>query len=618
MGFLGSVLGGNANQFQATAPTNQFQATDPAAATTLEQANQQARGGNGPASGTIAQQSALSQQLQAASNGQGPNPALEQLRQTTQQNINAGAGQAASARGINPALAARMAVDTSAGLNQQAAGQGATMAAQQQIAARGQLGQNLAQTAGTQLGQQAAGTSALGTAGGLNMQAQGLNQQTGAQNAGLNMQAQGLNAGVANQNAGINAGLTGGLMNGAGSVLTMAGKAAGLPMASGGEVPATAPAEKQSALFDYLDRIHAAVQAHTPELVQSFARALTPSPMKSNAELGYVSALNDPNFRMGMVPFTPGGGPAGRTLAPMSAAEAAETYRMPTSRGAGVSAAPPMPEPTVAARPPSTPTPSAAPTPVRPMPPSTPGANAIRAAMRPAWEIEAAQRAGVQSPLVKPPPTPSMPATMEQINEPWGPKSPTFGSMDTFASELTPEQANAVGLLPSGLARGGKVPVQVSPQEVVVPPTVARNRQMTKGYVADGAGKVPGHAPVAGDSSQNDIIHAHLTPGSVVVPRSITQGPNAAKNAASFVASVLKRNGKAPAGMARGGAVQRAAQPMPVDMSQGGMVAHCGPSAGLTSGVRAPTARGLGRQEFSGRIKKASAPKAERPDEEED
>ena len=39
-------------------------------------------------------------------------------------------------------------------------------------------------------------------------------------------------------------------------------------------------------------------------------------------------------------------------------------------------------------------------------------------------------------------------------------------------------------------------------------------------------GMVPGQAPVPGDSAQNDTVPAALSPGEMVMPRSVTQDPN--------------------------------------------------------------------------------------------
>lgn len=86
------------------------------------------------------QQQGLSNQLLAQSQGQGPNPALEQLNETTGQNIRQNTGMIASQKGVNPALAARLASENAGQMNQQAAGHAATMRAQQQLGAQKNLG----------------------------------------------------------------------------------------------------------------------------------------------------------------------------------------------------------------------------------------------------------------------------------------------------------------------------------------------------------------------------------------------------------------------------------------------------------------------------------------------
>lgn len=59
-----------------------------------------------------------------------------------------------------------------------------------------------------------------------------------------------------------------------------------------------------------------------------------------------------------------------------------------------------------------------------------------------------------------------------------------------------------------------------------------------------GGGKVKGSkAPVKGDSYSNDTVPAMLSPKEIVIPRSITMGPNAPENAAKFVAAILAKQG---------------------------------------------------------------------------
>lgn len=59
-------------------------------------------------------------------------------------------------------------------------------------------------------------------------------------------------------------------------------------------------------------------------------------------------------------------------------------------------------------------------------------------------------------------------------------------------------------------------------------------------------GKVPGKPTVGGavNSYANDKVKALLSPGEVVIPRSITQGKDPIKGAAAFVAATLAKSGK--------------------------------------------------------------------------
>lgn len=56
-------------------------------------------------------------------------------------------------------------------------------------------------------------------------------------------------------------------------------------------------------------------------------------------------------------------------------------------------------------------------------------------------------------------------------------------------------------------------------------------------------GGVHGKAKIKGDSVKNDTVPAMLSPGEIVIPRSIIQGPNAPDKAAAFVAAILAKNG---------------------------------------------------------------------------
>lgn len=57
-------------------------------------------------------------------------------------------------------------------------------------------------------------------------------------------------------------------------------------------------------------------------------------------------------------------------------------------------------------------------------------------------------------------------------------------------------------------------------------------------------GHVPGQAKVKGDSLKNDTVPAVVSPGEIVLPRSVTQSKDPTGNAAKFVAAVLAHKGK--------------------------------------------------------------------------
>lgn len=166
MGFVSSLLGGGSGSgYQAQ--------EDPNALANLQaQQNQEAQ---------------IAAQLQQTASGQGPNIAGAQLQQATNQNIANAAGLVASTKGLNPALAARLAGQQAAQAGQQAAGQSAVASGQQALAAQGQLAS-------------------------LNQSQQGVIQ------SGINS-ANSANGQIANTNAQGQQGILGGAIGGAGSAL---------------------------------------------------------------------------------------------------------------------------------------------------------------------------------------------------------------------------------------------------------------------------------------------------------------------------------------------------------------------------------------------------------------
>lgn len=64
------------------------------------------------------------------------------------------------------------------------------------------------------------------------------------------------------------------------------------------------------------------------------------------------------------------------------------------------------------------------------------------------------------------------------------------------------------------------------------------------GHIHDytSGGKLPGKAEVKGDSLKNDKVPILGSPGEIMLPRSVTQHPDAPKKAAEFVAAIMAKN----------------------------------------------------------------------------
>lgn len=177
--------------------------------------DQQAQG-FGSLKDTLGQQKSFADMLQSAAAGTGgPTMADQEVKDVTARNNANAAGFAAGAKGLNPALAARQALMAQAGNNQQEAGQAAQTRVQEQLAARSQLGGALAGEAATAGGMTSAGQGLYGTGG----------QLANQSNSNLIQSRQGanqINADVAKQNAGAINGAISGVMNAAGGAFGLA------------------------------------------------------------------------------------------------------------------------------------------------------------------------------------------------------------------------------------------------------------------------------------------------------------------------------------------------------------------------------------------------------------
>lgn len=104
-----------------------------------------------------------------------------------------------------------------------------------------------------------------------------------------------------------------------------------------------------------------------------------------------------------------------------------------------------------------------------------------------------------------------------------------------------PQSLFGRSLMMPQMASGGVVPAMVSPEEIVLTPEEARMVAEGRARATEVGDKVPGKAPVKGDSYKNDIVPAKLPAGGVVVPKSKLETKNPDGNSAKFVRDVLAK-----------------------------------------------------------------------------
>lgn len=250
-GIIGSINGalGLNNNFQASgspvqAGTNNSQLNNSYSGVQTGLQYQQSLANTlGPQAAIAAQnQNDLALRLNAEANGQGPNVAENELSQATGNNISNQAALMAGQRGAssNVGLIARNAARQGADIQQNSAGEAATLQAQQQIAAQ----QGEANLAGAQIAQAGqAGNNASSAQISEQNTLQGANTSYNNTNANVqgNINSTNAQTAAANQNKAGN--LVGGLLSGASSVAASLGLAKGglvtkEKYAEGGEVSA--------------------------------------------------------------------------------------------------------------------------------------------------------------------------------------------------------------------------------------------------------------------------------------------------------------------------------------------------------------------------------------------
>jgi hypothetical protein len=427
-------------------------------------------------------------QLQAIASGQGPNPAQAQLAQATGQNIAAQSALAAGQRGsnANAGLIARQAAQQGANLQQQQIGQSANLQANQALNAIGQAG-NIANTqVGNQIGQTNANNSAQQAE-----QAALFNAQAGVNSNNVSSQnnINSVNGQLANTQLQGQQAMIGGAMNAAGSFLK----------AEGGEVSAS-PIKRYDEGGD-VDSDSSISDSVTP--TPSPANEFSQNPQQT-AQVAAPGSDSVPTFSSSAGSKS-GGGLSGILGLAALLADGGEVEQpqmqsspnQPKSKFAqffkAISNPPPGADSDVNY--------------------GNPGANRLNKGVTALGQSLA--NLGKQSA-----PTPEPQAVAGGPSDQGGPQSDAIMA-----------------------ARGGKVPALVSPGEVYLDPKKVSEVKKGSNPMQIGE-KIPGKPKVGGakNSYANDTVRKNLDEGGIVIPRSVTKGPNPNWNAMKFVHATMAKN----------------------------------------------------------------------------
>lgn len=112
-----------------------------------------------------------------------------------------------------------------------------------------------------------------------------------------------------------------------------------------------------------------------------------------------------------------------------------------------------------------------------------------------------------------------------------------FADGGTVGPSLTPYQS----LASDPIKIGPSLPGKSDSSDPATSQRAGTQFASPQGYACGGfanylaGGSIPGQAPVQGDSKKNDNVPALLSPGEIVLPRSVTQGPNMEAKAIEFL-----------------------------------------------------------------------------------
>lgn len=528
MGFVGDILGFGGNKgmdFQAsgtdiTQAVNSGQTDAAAKASGQDIAQQQqfvnalaAQNGIGNQSSVFNQQQALANQLQQAAAGGGPNPALAQLQNTTGQNVANQAALMAGQRGAgaNAGLIARQAAQQGAATQQQAVGQGAAMSAQQQIAARQALQQQQGMMGGLstqQVGQQAGALTNLNQFQ-QNQQQMLLNAIASQNQAKVGMQSNmnNANAAIQGKTADQQGNLFGGLVGGLGAAFGLAhgGRVPGYD--DGGQVLPQGPAAPTVAM-------PGTPAAATPPAGKGATSKVGKILKSMSSSMSSADQQKQPMYKAGQT--------AGNAIGKGIQAGVSAIGGLFSSSDSG-----------------STNAPGTAP---------NLGVEGVDKPDQPTFNLGVS---GVDQPTPDQSPSLGVDTSLSSI----GSDLPSFdegGDVDFKPTEAVETSVNpgSVSLAPaaSGGGGGGGGGGMGDIMKMLPMLAAAANKggkvkgNAVVGELLASMGKqVPGKAKTKGDNLKNDTVPAMLSPGEVVIPRSIMNSPDAPKKAAEFVARVMAK-----------------------------------------------------------------------------
>ena len=461
----------------------------------------------------LGNQNQVYSQLQGIASGTGPNPAQAQYQANIQNLAAQQAGAISSQKGISPALANAQIARQGGAAMQNAAAQGAANTAQQQLGAMGAA----ANIANTQAGQQIGQTNANASAN-LNEQANLLNAGNAFNQTQTSMQSNinNVNGQLANTTMQGQQGLLGGLMNGAGSLLSS--------LAEGGEV--TDPE-----FGDFSSQVSSG----------SGGNGATPA---FGSDPG-AAALGGSSGKSGG-----GGGGAAGLLALLAGGGAVQRYDNGGQVSAlGFEAGPNATYPNYGAAQPAQGQPA-------------PGGGAqsmfgkfvsgvktkngqnvenlnINANANPLLIGGGNLGKGIGTYLHNNPSTPAQPQNDVTADPAFNiiqypPNQPVSGNVEAGPV------SNATWVDSQGnYAKGGKVDALVSPGEKRLTPKQAKEIADGKKNIKEVGEKFPGKPKVKGNSYANDVIPKKLTVGDIIIPNSVMQSRDPAQGAHDFVSRII-------------------------------------------------------------------------------